>query len=154
MTSIRLMSVILVMGAGLLMSGCGSGYILQGKAIRGEYSSVTFVHAEDSRLQDPGAANVRVFLIRDPSSLSRELVATASTDDRGNFIIPVNSFGAGWLVEQWLIHTYRPGSQSAESILTLPKQDSNLKILITLGPGVAVMPNLPGELLQQYEKFK
>lgn len=154
MNSFRSLIVVLVAAAGLLMPGCGSGYVIQGKAIRGDYSSVTFVHPDDSRLQDPGMADVRVFLFRDPSSLGRELVATASSDDRGNFIIPINTFGAGWLVEQWLVHTYRPGTQSAESILTLPKRDTNLKMLITLGRGVAVMPRMTDELLQQYEKFK
>ncbi len=58
------------------------------------------------------------------------------------------------MVEQWLVHTFRVGSQSAESILTLPDRKSNLKLLITLGPGVAVMPKLMDELWQQYEKFK
>ncbi len=52
------------------------------------------------------------------------------------------------------MHTYLPGSQSAESILTLPKPDMNLKMLITLGRGVAVMPKMSDDLIQQYEKFK
>ena len=154
MNSFRSLIVVLVVVAGLLMPGCGSGYVIQGKAIRGEYSSVTFVHPDDSRLQDPGMAGVRVFLFRDPSSLGRELVATASSDARGNFILPINTFGAGWLIEQWLVHTYRPETQSVESILTLPKQGTNLKMLITLGRGVAVMPRMSDELMQQYEKFK
>lgn len=154
MSFFRVMIVVLMMGTGLLMTGCSSGYVLQGKAIRGDYSSVSFVHHEDSRLLEPGVTDVKVYLIRDPSSLGRELVAIASSDDRGNFILSVNTFGAGWMVEQWLVHTYRPGSQSAESILTLPDKKSNLKLLITLGPGVAVMPKLPDELLRQYEKYK
>ena len=154
MNSFRSLIVVLVVVAGLLMPGCASGYVIQGKAIRGEYSSVTFAHPDDSRLQDSGMADVKVFLFRDPSSLGRELVATASSDDRGNFILPINSFGAGWLVEQWMVHTYLPDTQSAESILTLPKQGTNLKMLITLGRGVAVMPKMSDELWQQYEKFK
>ena len=154
MNSFRSLIVVLLVVAGSLMPGCGSGYAIQGKAIRGEYSSVTFVHPDDSRLQDPGVADVRVFLFRDPNSLGRELAASTSSDGGGNFIIPVNSFGAGWLVEQWQVHTYLQGSQSAESILTLPKPDMNLKLLITLGRGVAVMPRMSDDLWQEYEKFK
>ncbi len=154
MSSFRLSIVAQLVVAVSLMPGCGSGYVIHGKAIRGDYSSVTFVHPDDSRLQEPGVADVRVFLFRDPNSLGRELVGSTSSGERGNFIIPINTFGAGWLDEQWLVHTYLPGSQSAESILTLPKPDMNLKMLITLGRGVAVMPKMSDDLMQQYEKFK
>ena len=154
MNSNRSLIVILGVVAGLLMPGCASGYVIQGKAIRGEYSSVTFVHPEDSRLHDPGMADVRVFLFRDPNSLGRELVATASSDARGNFILPINTFGVGWMVERWMVHTYLPDTQSAESIVMLPKKGANLKLLITLGRGVAVMPRMSDDLWQQYEKFK
>ncbi len=154
MNSFHSLIVVLVALAGSLMPGCSSGYVIQGKAIRGDHSTVTFVHPDDSRLQDPGVADVRVFLFQDPNSLGRELVGSTSSGERGNFIIPINTFGAGWLDEQWLVHTYLPGSQSAESILTLPKQESNLKMLITLGRGVAVMPKMSDELFQQCEKFK
>ncbi len=154
MYSSRTLIVVLLVVSGLLMPGCGSGYVIHGKTIRGDYSSVTFVHPDDSRLQDRGVGDVRVFLFRDPNSLGRELAASTSSDGMGNFILSINEFGAGWLVEQWQVHTYLPGSQSAETILTLPKSETNLKMLITLGRGVAVMPKMSDDLMQQYENFK
>ena len=154
MNSFRLLMVAQLVVAVSLMPGCGNGYAIQGKAILGDFSSVTFVHSDDSRLQDPGVADVRVFLFRDPNSLGRDLAASTSSDGMGNFILSINEFGAGWLVEQWQVHTYLPGSQSAETILTLPKSETNLKMLITLGRGVAVMPKMSDDLMQQYEKFK
>ncbi len=140
----------------LTLTGCsGSGsYVIQGRAIRGEFTSVSFVQAHDRRLQEPGVSNVAVSLYREPNSLGRELTAQAHTDDRGDLSMPVDVFGAGWLVEQWLIHTYRPGYQSASTLVTLPKAKQDLRLLITLGPGLAERPPRSDELIRQLEHFK
>jgi hypothetical protein len=110
------------------LSGCSGGYVIEGKAIRGEFTSVSFVRASDSRLSEPGVANVEISVFRNPDTLGRAMVAKGTTDDQGNLYLPVDVFGVGWTIEQWMIHSYRPGiAQRA------PQAD---------------------EAYQQYEKFK
>ena len=137
-----------------LLTGCGSNYVIRGKAVRGDFSSVSFVSVDDSRLQNEGVTNVEVFLIRDPDRGNRKVAARANTNDVGEFVMPVNLYGAGWMIEQWLIHTYRPGFQSAQSLLSLPKPEQDLVLLVTLGRGVAELPHISNDLRRRYEHFK
>ena len=137
-----------------LLSGCGSNYVIRGKAVRGDFSTVSFVSVDDSRLQNEGVINVEIYLFRDPDRGDREVAARVNTNDVGEFVMPVNKYGAGWMIEQWLIHTYRPGYQSAQSIVSLPKPKQNLVMLVTLGRGVAEMPRMPDDVWRQYEHFK
>lgn len=154
MTSMRGLFVLGLLSAVFLMSGCGGGYVIRGKAVRGELSSMSFVDPSDRRFEDAGVANVKIYVFRDPDSLGRELITTGTTDLDGNFTIPISTFGAGWLIEQWLIDTYRPGYESAQSVLTLPKQKMGLKLLINLNEGMAIRPPLLGGPMSDYEKFK
>ena len=137
-----------------LLSGCGSSYAIRGKAVRGEFSSVSFVSADDSRLQNEGVTNVEVSLLRDPARGDREVAARANTNDVGEFVMPVNQYGAGWMIEDWMIHTYRPGYQSAQSFVSLNKPKMNMVLLVTLGRGKAEKPHMPDDVWQQYEHFK
>lgn len=147
---------LLVMGVASLwmLAGCGGAYVIHGKAIPGSFTSVSFVRPDDSRLQGPGLQNVEVYLYRDPNTLGRKIVAQGVTDDRGLLYMPVSAPGAGWLVEQWMIATYRPGYQSATSFVSLPDKKAGMQLLMTLGPGTAEPPPRTDEWSESYDRFK
>src|SRR5687767_12522427 len=61
---------VLMLIASLALVGCGRGYKLQGKVIRGEASGIELVHSQtDPRLKGPGLANAEVMVRRDPNTL-------------------------------------------------------------------------------------
>jgi len=152
MRRIALLTLGLVMAC---LTGCATEtYYIHGRAVRGDFTSAAFVDPGDTRLQGEGLSGVEVYLIRDPDRGDRSIVARVQSDDRGEFVMPVNAYGAGWMIEQWEIHTYRPGFQSVQSIMTLPKPKEDRALLLTLGRGIAQRPPMDEDLLRQYEYFK
>lgn len=135
--------------AGSLM-GCG-GYAFKGRVIAGSYPSVEFVPAGDDRAQGSGLPGATIELIRDPDSLSAETVGRGSTDGQGNFSIPVDAFGAGWLEEDWLLRVRHPRATMVEQMIRLPG-GSKLTI-ITLSPGRdSFTPR--EDLMKEMERFR
>ena len=140
--------------AAALLGGCGSSYLLQGRAVRGSSPTMDFVSADSDELKGRGLRGVKLEVYRDPTSLGSEVVARGRTDAAGNFSIPVSAFGAGWMSEQWRITAVRPGFETAEAILSLPSGKENQRLLIMMNEGTSIAPKRPDDLWGEYERFK
>ena len=83
-------SSLMTLAALLIVSGFGGcgGYVLTGKAVVGAYNSIELVDKDDPRLKDRGTPGVRVEAIRDPDTLGRKTVATASSGATVTFASP------------------------------------------------------------------
>ena len=138
------------------MSGCqgGGGYRLEGKVVTGGYSMMEFVPADDPRLQERGIGNVKLVIHRDGNKSWPKWVADGTSAPSGMINIPINEFGAGWMIEQWLIEAFKPGYVTLNSIMTLPSQKSGRKLLIMMAPGQAQPLRPRNELLDQYDRFR
>ncbi|MHC4947975.1 MAG: hypothetical protein ACYTG1_06910 [Planctomycetota bacterium] len=148
-------SLAALLGAAALvvLPSCG-GYVLKGHVIESGWTGISFVPADDPRLQQRGVPGVRVALHRDPDSLGRRLVATAASDGDGRVALDVGEFGAGWMVEQWLVQASRSGFETAEMQVTLPKSSSGLWLLVQLAPGDSVPPTGREDPMDLYEQFR
>jgi hypothetical protein len=137
-----------------VLAGCGSPYVLRGKAIDAGYGSMTFVAADDVQLGEPGIAGVRVAVYRDANRLNQSLFATGHTDGRGELNIPLEGFGVGWMEEQWLIEVMRQGYETVQSVVTLPSAKRDLRLLITLTPGLSTPGQKREDLWDEYERYR
>lgn len=116
----------------LLLSGCG--YRIEGRAVPGGFGTVTWVDADDQRLQQRGMPGVRVQLVRDPDRMRREVIAESTSAADGSFTLDTRSFGVGWMDERWEIVASGPGV-SAATRTELPMDASQRRLLIELGRG-------------------
>ena len=135
---------------------CGCGYRIEGRAVPGGFGTVTWVDAEDQRLQQRGIPGVRVQLVRDPDRMRREVVAEATSAADGSFTLDTRSFGAGWMDERWEITASGPGSSAAATRTELPMNASDRRLLIELGQGdrSSVAPReAPGNLYDEAAKW-
>jgi hypothetical protein len=150
----------LVKGAGALalvavLSGCG--YHLSGRVVEGGFDSVDMLPR--SQAEDVGGAPVAgasIELYRDPQSPKRRLVGTARTDDRGDFTIVLQDFGAGWMEERWLVRIRRNGFRGAEQSVELPMSPDGWRMVGTLTRGRAVPfsePESGSSLRRQADSF-
>lgn len=141
----------------LMTGGCGitDAYVLEGKVIRGSYSTMAFVSPDDPRLQQSGIGNVQVSIFRDPSKPNREMVARDINLPDGTFSISISEFGAGWMVEEWQIKAGRPQFQTADLIIGLPKAKKNRRLLIMLTGGPSDLGQRDeDDLMELYERYK
>ena len=91
--------------------------------------------SSDLRLQAAGVQGVRVQLVRDPSRLSREVIASATSGRDGSFTLETKTFGAGWTDERWEIIASRPGYGPAQSPIELPIDPGSRRLLVELERG-------------------
>ena len=79
---------------GGVLGGCGltDAYILEAKVIRGSYSTMTFVSADDPRLTHTGMSNVQISVYRDPTRPKREMVARTVNQTDGSFSLSIEPF--------------------------------------------------------------
>ncbi len=117
---------------GLFLAGCES-YSLRGHVIRGEISYIEIVDADDERLEQPGLSATRVGVHLDPGRLNRKFLGSTVSNSNGDFSIPVDEFGAGFLEYDISVVAYRDGYFGAEQFFVMPS--ANRRVLIILGPG-------------------
>lgn len=138
-----------------LLSGCG--YHLSGRVVEGGFDGVDVLPR--SQAEDVGGAPVAgamVELYRDPQTPKRKLVGTARTDDRGEFTMVLQDFGAGWMEERWLMRVRRNGFKGAEQSIELPGSPDGWRVVGTLTRGRAVPfsePESGGSLRRQADSF-
>ena len=138
-----------------MLSGCG--YHLSGRVVEGGFDSVDMLPR--SQAEDVGGAPVAgamVELYRDPQTPKRKLVGTARTDDRGEFTMVLQDFGAGWMEERWLVRIRRNGYRGAEQSIELPGSPDGWRMLGTLTRGRAVPfsePESGSSLRRQADSF-
>ena len=131
--STSVLLAILIAG-GLLLPGCG-GYVLKGRAVSGDYSSVELVDPDDPRLNGTGTPGVSLELIRDPESLGRKVVSRANSQGDGGIQLSVSEFGAGFLEEQWDLRVLKGGQEFAIARMELPFNADSRRILVTIRSG-------------------
>ena len=143
-----------------LFGGCSTSYSLEGRAVLGELSMVTFVSPDDPVLEIADAAEgARISLVRDPDRLNRKEAASVTSRRDGWFAMPVKSFGAGWMDERWEVQATL-GSRVAREMIDLPGPNSDKIMLVIIGPGGPDGPDGSGgrgdgeNLMQEYEKYK
>lgn len=150
----------LARGAGALalvavLSGCG--YHLSGRVVEGGFDSVDMLPR--SQAEDVGGAPVAgaiIELYRDPQTPKRRLVGTARSDDRGEFTMVLQDFGAGWMEERWLVRIRRNGFKGAEQTVELPGSPDGWRVVGTLSRGRAVPfaePESGSSLRRQADSF-
>ncbi len=150
-----LRSVILAWVAWILAGCQGSGsYTMEGRVVEGPFSTMEFVAEDDPRLQERGIGNVKIVLHRDGNKSWPRCIGEVSTSPTGMIHFPVKEFGAGWMIEQWLIEAFKPGYETVDTVVTLPSQKSDRRLLIMMIPGQARPLRPRNELLDQYERFR
>ena len=138
-----------------MLSGCG--YQLSGRVVEGGFDGVDMLPR--SQAEDVGGAPVAGAMIeiyRDPQTPKRKLVGTARTDDRGEFTLVLQDFGAGWMEERWLVRVRRNGFKGAEQSIELPGSPDGWRMVGTLTRGRAVPfsePESGGSLRRQADSF-
>jgi hypothetical protein len=150
----RLVCFLLTIVSMCFLAGCGGPYVIQGKAVEGAYSTLQFVTADDEQLAEAGVPFANISVYRDATRPNERLVTTGRSDGEGMIRIPVNEFGAGWMIEQWRIEVVRAGYETTQAVLTLPPAGEDRRLLIVLGPGVSVPPRKAEDLWEEYERFK
>jgi hypothetical protein len=137
----------------LALPGCSS-YTLRGKVVQGDTNSIELVHEIDQRLKQPGLSNVETLVRRDSKQTkpaAPELAGRVRTDATGDFWMPIDEYGAGWMQEQWLVQARLSGYQNASCKIKLPAKGSKWKLLITLAPGTSTPLIQPGEVIEEEE---
>ena len=115
--------------------GCSSGSRLDGRVLDAYQSGARFVDVAEldaGMIRGDAIPGARVELIRDPRSLRREVVASATSDEKGGFSMSVDAFGAGWMSEEWLIRCTHPGYPMVELFESLPILDGSRVLLIDM----------------------
>ena len=124
----------MLVASSLTLVGCG-GYVLEGRAVRGEYSSAELVDPDDPRLDVAGMPGVALELIRDPDSLGRRVATRTKSKGDGVIRLSISDFGAGFLDEEWDIRVLKDGSEYAIARIRLPFDSASQKLLVTIRPG-------------------
>lgn len=145
----------IMVAGGLALTGCG-GYVLEGRAVSGDYSSIELVDPDDPRLNGKGTPGVSIELIRDPESLGRKVVSRANSQGDGSLRLSVSEFGAGFLEEDWDLRVIKGGQEFAIARTELPFSPGSRRILVTIRAGDGRGRNSLGleaeRLLQQGER--
>ena len=139
----------------LSLIACSSEpYTLRGRVIEGDYSAITFVPADDPRLGVRGIASVKLVLHRDADKSWPTRFGQTISGPAGEIHFPVDTFGAGWMIEQWLIEAYKPGYETGQLITALPAKKADQRLLIMMAPGPSTPLRPENELWEQYEQFR
>jgi hypothetical protein len=151
---------LLVKGAGaialvVVMSGCG--YHLSGRVVEGGFDSIDMLPRSQADAADGApVAGATIELYRDPQTPKRKLVGTGRSDERGEFTIVLQDFGAGWMEERWLVRIRRNGFKGAEQSVELPGSPDGWRMVGTLSRGRAVPfsdPESGSSLRRQADSF-
>ena len=144
----------IVLLAGLGLAGCSGPYVLRGNVIQGDVSEMAFVMADDPRLAERPVGNIRIVIHRNPESLGIKLVGSGLSRSDGQFTIPLRAFGAGLLVEEFLIEAGKPGYQTAVLKQHIPGRRHNMHLLIILASGYSEGLRDKEDLWEQYERYR
>jgi hypothetical protein len=133
--------------------GCG-GYAIEGSVIEGSFSDAQIVAADDPALDGPGVQGAQVRIVRDPNGIRPTTVAEARSSSDGEFLLEIGEFGAGWMEEQWLIRAEKTGFRSVQTLVRLPSNSSERRLLITLEPGADGPTRGAENLMEEFERHR
>ncbi len=128
-----ILAILVVPAIALSIGGCGP-YVLEGRVVRGDFGAIDIVDDEDPRLLDQGMGGISVEAIRDPQSLGRKTLATATSQGDGSIRLVISDFGAGFLEEDWELRATRQGDEFASTIIRLPYNTSSRRLLVMIRP--------------------
>lgn len=127
----------------LILTGCSSGYAIEGRVVRGPFAAVLVVSGDDPRLSEPnntgGGAVIRATLEPNTPTETKDL-GKHVTNGEGYFAIPVDAFGSGLLEYEAQIIARRDGNQGAVGSFKLPRLGRKVLITLPLGPDTLVVP--------------
>ncbi len=118
--------------------GCSSGHVLAGRVVNAQSPGGRLVQSVDNDpLSIPGrqVSGATIELIRDPKSMNRRVVARAGSQSDGSFLLDVDAFGAGWMVEEWLFRCTHPRNRTVEFFGELPSNLSDFLLIFDMVPG-------------------
>ena len=130
----------------LMLTGC-AGYGLRGRVVEGPVSAVHIVPADDPRLAEPPITGASVHLTVDADRLSAKPAGAGHSDADGDFHVPVDAFGAGFLEHDVEVLVRAQGHAPAQRVIRLPGRDR--RVLVTLAPGEDAVSPRPGQLLDE-----
>ncbi len=129
----------LAIGAGvltllLMLSGCGQ-YQLSGKVIEGPMSMVMVVDKNDARLHDPnnGLGGAALQATLDPQHLNRIALPDSLSQWNGEFAIPVEAAGAGFLEYDAELIAHLAGYSTAVGEFRLPGRSKRILVVLASG---------------------
>ena len=119
----------------LSLFGCSSA--IRGRVVVGSLSTLEWVEENDPRLTYPSVPGVSIAVSKSETRRHFEEVGRGMSGGDGSFSIAVNSAGAGFLEEMWLISAQGGKYGSAESTARLPFDYGSKHLLIILEAGSA-----------------
>lgn len=152
--SLTILSAILLLLAPMLV-GCGGGYAIQGRVIRGPIATVLIVDRDDPRITEsnPSAGSAVIEGIFEPNTPSeRQSLGRTVADGQGRFSIPVDAFGAGLLEYEAQLLVRREGHQAAIDTIDLPSRRKRVLITLPLGRDTVIAPERPIDGLRREVK--
>ena len=117
--------------------GCRTPYMVEGKVVESQAAHINFVKQakrDATLIPGDGIAGARVEVIRSPRSLKRKLIASGTSNAQGVFALQLVDFQSNWVQEEWLIRCVRSGHPAIELFDTLPPRNSDIVLVIGLGP--------------------
>lgn len=151
MLPMRLIMLSLFFIAAIISGGCES-FVIQGKVVQGSISTMNFVSHENKGLDIVGLAGAKITVYRNPDSLSTKVAGTAISDDQGRFVIKLDDFGAGWMIEQWNIIAQKRGYANVFLQQSLTSDHEQQTLLVTMTPGYS-QPVSRDALWKQYQEL-
>lgn len=126
----------------VMLAGCSS-YAIQGRVVRGSTASIQIVDKNDRRLTEdnPTGGGAVVKGILEPNTPSEmQSLGQVVTDGQGNFAIPVDAPGAGFLEYEATLIARREGHRGAMTTIDLPRSRQRVLITLPLGPDTLRVP--------------
>lgn len=146
--------VVLLLVATLLPACSSDGYALQGRVIRGDYSGVMLVNADDPRLSaGEGLGGVSLHVQQDPGQLNRRTLTRGNSGGDGSFALPIDLFGAGSFNYDIGFFARRQGYDPATGYFRLPPKSKRVLIVMTRGTDRDLGEERE-DLYGQYEQFR
>lgn len=137
-----------------LLPACGP-HKMYGRVVVGDSSYVTVVDKDDHRLhEDNGVSGVLLKLQLDPGRINRRTMAEETSDEEGEFALPVDEFGAGLLEQECGVLARRRGFKSAEGVFMLPGDGKRILIVLTPGRDAPGAFEEEPTVQEQVERFK
>jgi hypothetical protein len=128
----RACCVALSVAAAATASGCS--YELQGKVVEG-FGAVAIGRGDDPEASKSGVPGATIELVRDAGTMNRTVAARATADGNGRFTLDVQSFGAGWMEEAWVLRVRRSGFQTIEDEVQLPREPKGRLVVVSMARG-------------------
>ncbi len=131
----KAITIALCLIASLVLPACsGGGYELQGRVIRGDYSAVLLVDANDDRLSSgEGIVGVGLHVQQDPAQLNRRTLARSNSMSDGSFALPIDLIGAGTFHYDIGVFARRKGYEPASGYFRLPPKSKRVLIVMNFG---------------------